>query len=354
MISIKKYLDMAPKPAAKGAAVDSNPTVAALLQTYRATLDSIGNNGPRACPAVGSELQRALAGIQKRLTEALSGALLLEVGKQTEKELNSWGRSAAEYFKSKTGEIKELLMALARTAESMGTRDKRYSEQLVQFTRQLETIATLEDLGQVRTSLLRKAAELKVCIDEMAEDCRKAVTQLKSDVTVYETRVREAEVLASKDELTGLPNRRSLENRIDVGIASGRPFCVVMLDLDGFKQVNDMHGHAAGDLLLKQFAAELRTNIRASDTSGRWGGDEFVLLLDSDLASAQGQIERIEKWAFGEYTLPAGEGRGPLKLEVRASIGVAEWPPGKTPAELIERADKAMYSQKKVARKQNA
>jgi diguanylate cyclase (GGDEF)-like protein len=62
-----------------------------------------------------------------------------------------------------------------------------------------------------------------------------------------------------------------------------RPFCVVMLDLNQFKQVNDIHGHGAGDSLLTQFAGELRTNIRASDIAGRWGGDEFILLLDCDL-----------------------------------------------------------------------
>jgi diguanylate cyclase (GGDEF)-like protein len=353
MISIKKYLDMAAQSAAPEPA-DSTGLVGALVQSYRSAIASIGTNAALACPAVGSELQRALAELQKRFDKALSSTLALEIAKELSEQLDQWGGRASNYFKAKTGEIKELLIALAGMAESMGARDQRYSEQLGEFTLQLQTIADLDDLALIRSSLVHKAAELKVCVDQMAEENRKAITQLTAEVSGYETRLREAETLAAKDDLTGLLNRRSIESRIEAAIEAKRPFCVVMLDLNEFKQVNDTYGHAAGDSLLTQFAGELRTNIRASDIAGRWGGDEFVLLLDCDLKTARAQIERIEKWAFGEYTLAGGTGREPLKLQVRASVGVAEWAAGTTPAQLIEQADQDMYREKKLARKQNA
>src|SRR5580704_6251794 len=345
MISIKKYLDMASQPTATDPAgsADSNGIVAALVQSCRFTIASMGNNGARACPAVGADLQRGLADLQRRFDKALSSTLALEIAKDVSEQLDLWGGRASEHFKAKTGEVKELLVALARMAESMGARDQRYSEQLGQFTLQLQTIADLDDLALIRSSLVRKAAELKVCVDQMAEENRKAITQLTAEVSGYETRLREAETLASKDDLTGLLNRRSIESRVEAAILVKRPFCVIMFDLNGFKQVNDTHGHAAGDSLLTQFAEELRSNIRASDIAGRWGGDEFVLLLDCDLKTARAQIERIEKWAFGEYTLAVGARCEPLKLQVRASTGVAEWPPGDMPAQLIERADQDMY-----------
>jgi diguanylate cyclase (GGDEF)-like protein len=372
VISIKKYLDMAAGPgepasskqadskqsgskksSSKQAGSESSEVVAALVQAYRLTIASMGDNGARACPAVASDLQVALANLQKQLNENPSPGLVHEAKRSLE-QLNIWGERAAEYCKSKTGEVKELLIALARTAESMGQRDLRYSGQMLEFTRQLETIADLEDLGQVRASLVRKATELKVCIDQMAEENRRAITALKAEVSTYETRLREAETVAFKDGLTGLFNRRSMEQRIEAAIAEQRPFCVVVLDLNGFKQVNDMHGHAVGDALLVQFSEEVRTNIRSTDVAGRWGGDEFVLLLSCDQATAQAQVERIEKWVFGEYTLPAADGKGPLKLQVRASIGVAEWNRGDSLTKLIERADHAMYREKKSARKQHA
>jgi len=285
--------------------------------------------------------------LQRQFDKALSSTLALEIAEELSKQLDRWGGRASEYFKGKTGEVKELLIALARMAESMGARDQRYSDQLGQFTLQLQTIADLDDLALIRSSLVRKAAELKVCVDKMAEENRKAITQLTAEVSGYEKRLREAETLAAKDDLTGLLNRRSIETRIEAAIEAKRPFCAVMLDLNQFKQVNDTHGHGAGDSLLTQFAGELRTNIRASDIAGRWGGDEFILLLDCDLKTARAQIERIEKWAFGEYTLVTGAGREPLKLQVRASVGVAEWVAGNTSAQLIERADQDMYREKK-------
>jgi len=76
------------------------------------------------------------------------------------------------------------------------------------------------------------------------EDNRRAITELKTEMSVCEIRLRKTETLASKDELTGLLNRRSLENRIEIAIASVHTFCLVLFDLNGFKQINDSHGHA--------------------------------------------------------------------------------------------------------------
>jgi diguanylate cyclase (GGDEF)-like protein len=354
VISIKKYLDMTAAPAPEVRPESTGP-VSGLVQAYSSTIAAMGSNGARACPPVGAALQQGLAKLQHRLEEGeLSPLVIQEIEKGASEQLAGWSGRVAEYFKSKTAEVKELLITLAGTAESMGQRDLRYSAQFGEFTRQLEAIADLEDLGQVRTALVQKAADLKGCLDRMAAENREAVVQLKANVSQYESRLKEAETLVGKDGLTGLFNRRGMEQRIEAAIADKKPFCVVMLDLNRFKQVNDTHGHQAGDSLLTQFAQELRSNIRSADLAGRWGGDEFVLLLACDMEGARAQIERIEKWVFGEYTLPLGTGREPLKLEVRASVGVAEWRRGETSAQLIERADRDMYQKKKLARKQHA
>ena len=241
MISIKKYLDISSGQVEQTAS-EPSPLVTALMQAYRSTIASVGENGARAIPAVASDLLTALARLQSGLEEVPSFSLVQETEKSVAEQLDVWGMRAAEYCKSKTGEVKELLIALARTAESMGQRDLRYSGQMLELTRQLEAIADLEDLGQVRASLVRKATELKGCVDQMAEENRRAITALKAEVSTYETRLREAETVASKDSLTGLFNRRSMEQRIELAITEQRPFCVVVLDLDGFKQVNDTHG----------------------------------------------------------------------------------------------------------------
>jgi len=112
--------------------------------------------------------------------------------------------------------------------------------------------------------------------------------------------------------------------------------------------VNDKHGHLFGDEVLKQFATELRSVCRSTDTIGRWGGDEFILLLHCGLAEATAQIDRLRKWVCGNYTIQANS--VPTKLQVSASIGLAERLAGETMKDLIARADVEMYRDKASAR----
>ena len=122
-----------------------------------------------------------------------------------------------------------------------------------------------------------------------------------------------------------------------------------MLDLNGFKQVNDTYGHQAGDDLLKQFSTELRSASRATDVVGRWGGDEFIVVLDGNLTEAQSHVERMQKWVFGSYTLHWGRG---AKVEMNAALGLVEWQAGESIKEVLARADALMYKQKAEVHKQ--
>jgi len=111
--------------------------------------------------------------------------------------------------------------------------------------------------------------------------------------------------------------------------------------------VNDAHGHLAGDDLLRQFATELRSASRSTDVIGRWGGDEFILLLECEMSSAEAQIERLAKWVCGSYKI---ESTGAVKeIAVNASIGLAAHRAGETMKELLDRADAAMYERKAAA-----
>ncbi len=351
MISLKKYLDMdASHPYISEP--DSNELLAATLESYSSALLAMGKSGVRACPALGADLEQGLAGLEKRLSHQITPSLVRGTGKHVEEQLQQWGGRTAEYFKAKTNDVKELLIVLARTAESLGERDQRYSKQFSEFTMQLQTIANLEDLAQMRSSIMRRATELKSCVDQMARDSNKSVAQLRAEVSTYETRLKTVEELALRDALTGLGNRRNVEERIELRISHQRVFCVVILDLDGFKQVNDTYGHGAGDSLLKQFAQELRSNIRPTDVVGRWGGDEFIMVLDCDLAGARSQIERVQKWVLGDYTIEPSVNSANVKVKIKlnASIGLAQWQPGQTTTQITEYADAAMYKEKEQSR----
>lgn len=353
MISLKKYLDMEPDKPRPSEPV-SNDLFLMVLESYRSVLLAMGNSGARACPVVGSDLHHALAGLERRLFAKLTLPLIKETETQVEEELRQWGEGTAEYFKTKANEVKELLILLARTAESMGERDHRYANHFSELTTQLQTIADLEDLAEVRLSLVKQAAELKTYVDRMAQDSRNSVEQLQAEVSTYETKLKAVEQLALKDPLTGIANRRNIEERIEWRIAHKQQFCVVILDMDRFKHINDTYGHPAGDNLLQQFSQELRSTIRSTDIVGRWGGDEFIVVLDCDFTTAKSQVQRLQKWALGEYTILTGSGSSGAKVKVDASIGVAQWQAGETIQQLISRADSTMYREKEKARSQKA
>jgi diguanylate cyclase (GGDEF)-like protein len=348
VISLKKYLDMETEKAPSRSAPDPREILSVTLDSYRSALSAMGASGILACPAVGSELQKELGNLERRLSTNVTAASIQEVEKEVEDYLERWGTRSSDYLRAKANDAKELLLALARTGQSICERDKRYSTQFTELTTRLKTIANLDDLTQIRTSLVRGAGELKLFVDRMNQDSRLLVEQLQMEVSTYETKLKAAEEMVLRDELTGLSNRRNVEERLASRISKGQAFCVVILDLDNFKQVNDTHGHLAGDSLLKQFAGELRSSSRTHDTVGRWGGDEFILVLDCDLSGAKVQLERTKKLTLGEYKIQLGTGSKETKVSVTASAGLAEWLPGQTIKDVIAHADAAMYVDKEL------
>lgn len=350
MISIKKYLDQDGSERPAEAPAPATDPLSATLEAYRNSLLSMGDNAARTCAAFGAELQQNLSALTDGLASAVTPASVTKVSEEASGHLQKWGDRGVDYLNKKTAEIKELLIVLARTAASVGERDHQYADHFNQLTTRLRTISTLEDLTQVRATLVKQASELKTYVDQMEKDSDRLVKSLKTEVSNYEERLKKVEELALRDPLTGLSNRRNLEERIETRIKRGEKFCVVMLDVNRLKVINDEHGHLAGDNLLKQFAQELRSATRSSDAVGRWGGDEFVLVLDSDEAAAKVQIERLQKWVFGQYTIRPGKGSAEVKVQADAAVGLAQWQPGDTLSTVVERADAAMYHHKKKAR----
>jgi diguanylate cyclase (GGDEF)-like protein len=155
------------------------------------------------------------------------------------------------------------------------------------------------------------------------------------------------EHIASQDPLTGLVNRRIVERHIETRIRAAQVFSLISLDLNGFKKLTDTYGHLAGDDLLKQFATELRTVFRSHDVIGRVGGDEFVVLVDGDISVAKARLERIRRWVNGSYAVK-GNSDAP-KVKVGAAVGAAQWNPGETMRDILDRADAAMYADKSAA-----
>jgi diguanylate cyclase (GGDEF)-like protein/PAS domain S-box-containing protein len=178
-------------------------------------------------------------------------------------------------------------------------------------------------------------------------------TRRKAEQDLYRAQQR-LRILATQDGLTEIPNRQSLMDAIDDAFSRskelGIPFSTVFVDVDQFKRINDEHGHAAGDRVLRHVARLLRETIRPADIIGRYGGDEFVMaFLECDEPFAEIVAERLRLRIEGEPFAVDEEGRHCIQVTI--SAGVATWnETARNANDLVEWADRAVYEAKQAGR----
>ena len=163
---------------------------------------------------------------------------------------------------------------------------------------------------------------------------------------------RRLEEMATTDKLTGAANRQVFDivfDHINRTIKrQPRPVCVILLDIDHFKRVNDTYGHPGGDVVIQRIVAVIRQHVRDGDTVCRWGGEEFLILLDDcPVTRAVTSAENIRNTIKAQSVL-----YGRDKISVTASCGVAQLRPGENAESLVNRADAALYAAKRAGRDQ--
>jgi diguanylate cyclase (GGDEF)-like protein len=186
--------------------------------------------------------------------------------------------------------------------------------------------------------------------DDGLDALRAENARLKDQLLRAEWKIAELEANADSDPLLDIPNRRGFERELRRSIAFvkryGTPAALIFIDLDGFKAINDQHGHGAGDTLLRAVATVLTQNVRASDAVGRLGGDEFGLLLwnidEARAVTKAADLESLIARTRIDY--------GPVWLSVGASAGTAVLRGDATVEQLLEAADKTMYARKNERR----
>jgi diguanylate cyclase (GGDEF)-like protein len=155
--------------------------------------------------------------------------------------------------------------------------------------------------------------------------------------------MKRIEMLATTDEVTGLPNRRAIADALREQMAMSRrldlPLALAFVDIDHFKQINDTHGHLAGDRVLRRIGEALRSGVRETDRVGRFGGEEFLVVMPStSLEQAREPLERLRNGVAALDGSTIG-----LNVKTTVTIGAAQYMPGETLEALVRRADLALY-----------
>jgi diguanylate cyclase (GGDEF)-like protein len=225
----------------------------------------------------------------------------------------------------------------------------------------LGAAATLVVLGALLAPVRLTSSALKHYLDDrtkpdlpigFSDEAGRLMADARYAVEHLDSSIRSLEGLSGTDYLSGLPNRREGEGRLVADIARARRdggrLTVAVVDLDGFKTINDAHGHHAGDVCIRQVADVIRRSVREGDWLARWGGDEFVLALwdDSVFASPEAVLGRINaELRRSPVRLPGGE-----ELVLTISVGARRYAGEDDLRELLAKADAAMYQAKREGR----
>lgn len=335
MISLKRYLDQGIHGFAEQQSEENFDR--AVLKAYRAGLSLIGECGVDACPDLSSELARGV----KRILDSLGQSPAIDSVVASELALRDllrgWGRQVSSHYDQKATDVRDLLLVMSRTAESLGNKDERVARRIEDVTGKLRSIASLDDVSRIRSSVEASALELKDSVEKMAAEGKALLDHLRAEVSTYQTKLEKAERVSSCDTLTGLGSRHWVEGRIQERINSETRFSIALIDIVGFHHVVESYGNLVGDLLLKEFARELRSACRFTDIVGRWGSDEFIIVLDDAGPDIRPQVARLRASICRRYHVPGRTGY--VNVPLMASIGVAEYRVGEDEQAILERAD---------------
>ncbi len=214
--------------------------------------------------------------------------------------------------------------------------------------------ADSQQLEDLRSTLVREIERLRIGHKDLAsklDQTHQHLQVLETDSRQLSDELTRVRLLSLTDELTGLSNRRAFLRRLEDEVARvqryGFPLSIALIDLDHFKEVNDLYGHAAGDEVLRVYAKNILSIFRHHDLVARYGGEEFAVLLpNTDLEGSSRALYKVKhRCNEASWDLNDQEHRMPT-----FSAGLALYKPGETSSTFIERVDKALYRAKRLGR----
>jgi diguanylate cyclase (GGDEF)-like protein len=313
------------------------------LECYLYSILEIAETLEAISPEIGPAVRERLLSLRSRLPVDPTAEQLQASRVALHEILQAFCEKARLQNQALARDLNQTLSMVTRTEDTSTGRNVQHAGRLVDFVDRLESAVQSGDLPRLAVH----ASELRDFAQSMELDSREDFARLRQKMTEIQRRLHEVELLATLDPLTGVANRRDLDRELAARMEARQEFCVLLFDLNGFKEINDRFGHLYGDQVLKQLGARLSSQVRARDYVCRWGGDEFVAILACDLAVAETRARQIAERLNGPYHI-LGLGRD-VRVDVTVTVGRAQYCAGESPEQLFRRVDESMYRQKHLS-----
>lgn len=288
-------------------------------------------------PGLKAEIDELMAKgqiLDEEMTQALFRKYIAEIDEETATRINT--------------RFQRALSDMSESAELAGEHASQFGDSLEQLSEGLNKSKegagiNPDDIAQVLGNT-RNMQDAVTSLKDRLEESRRETEELRKEID----RARED---ALTDGLTNLVNRKGFDKAMVTRMASPelaeKGLCLIMADIDHFKNINDTYGHMFGDKIIRAIAQVIAQNVKGKDTAARYGGEEFVILLpDTPIKGAQVLAETIRAAVESSRIKRSNE----TIAKVTLSFGVASYIPGESSGELIERADKALYVSKHQGR----
>ncbi len=262
--------------------------------------------------------------------------------------------SHRKHLNEKRERIQKIQDTLAQQVNEVIKQNEKFGVLLEVEHETLRRTDNVEELEGLKRTLVNEVGKLREghhALSHKLEAASKYLQLIETEGQHLNEELTRVHILSLTDELTDLPNRRAFLRRLEDEVARvqryGYPLSLSLIDMDGFKAINDKYGHAAGDEVLRNFSSNVLSIFRHHDMVARYGGEEFAVLLpNTDKVGALRALEKVSKRnAESAYQIDDRTMQMPT-----FSAGISLYKPGETPSSLIERADKALYQAKRLGR----
>ncbi len=272
------------------------------------------------------------------------------------KPLAGMGKDIEDFFKrqiletrfreTKNDTVKQIVHDLTDTIQQISSTTGDFDHKMEVSMEEIQTASSIEDILVLKEGIIKEIGKVRV----NSQSIKSELNAYKKTTQSLSSKLEETEAKALVDSLTNVLNRSAYNMKIAQMMrefsSSNNFFCLLVIDIDNFKKFNDTYGHKAGDRVLRSVAASVQDSLRASDLVFRYGGEEFVVILNGiQEDNAFKLADKIRKGVEKEYFVDKDK-----KLKVTISLGVACVREGESEIELFERADKAMYVAKRKGR----
>lgn len=263
-------------------------------------------------------------------------------------------KKAKEYLHDREAEFKNIIELLSSSIQTLSGENADFHIKLYKSSSRLEDLTQLDDLRRIKEELRSEIDQIRQTIQEKQQRDEQRLEALAREVEGLRVDFHKAKQASMTDGLTGVFNRAAFDAQlarlIDHNLLSTTPFCLLMIDIDNFKQINDTYGHQVGDRVILAVTQGCQALIRKDDFLARYGGEEFALILPSTslrhgLKKAKAMCKSI---ANARYWVDTSKSRTTMSFTV--SIGVSAYQANDTADNIIERADQALYEAKHLGK----